>query len=284
MKRHRTSESAFTLVELLIVIGIIAILIAIMLPVLNRVRQQAQRTACAANLFQLGQGMTMYTGQYRFFPSIYVEADKEMAVCWPVMLRQILGGNQKVFYCPAQDSKCEWKADAAGAVQLASEVHTHFGYEIGERLLLSGERGGNGAWFSYGLNILGAHERVGGMIGPEYLIPRGVGMVHYSAEMITVDDQIGVLRATSVRRPSEFILMGDVKVDGDWDTQISPFAGVPHEGLVGDIHSGGANILFLDGHVQWYLRSQLTVKFPPVAEEAAKQAMWNADGQGSRAW
>ena len=59
-----TRRHAFTLIELLVVIAIIAVLMAIMMPALQRVKEQAQEMTCRGNLRQYGLAQVLYLDDY----------------------------------------------------------------------------------------------------------------------------------------------------------------------------------------------------------------------------
>jgi prepilin-type N-terminal cleavage/methylation domain-containing protein/prepilin-type processing-associated H-X9-DG protein len=67
----RPRGAGFTLVELLVVVGIISLLISVLMPALAKARASAERTRCMANLRQVGFAMQMYRNEHRntLFPS-----------------------------------------------------------------------------------------------------------------------------------------------------------------------------------------------------------------------
>ena len=72
LPRHKPSLG-FTLVELLVVIGIIAVLIGILMPVLSKARASANRAVCLSNIRQLGVGILMYCNDNKgWFPTCAV--------------------------------------------------------------------------------------------------------------------------------------------------------------------------------------------------------------------
>ena len=95
MRRHHRHRHAFTLVELLVVIGIIAVLIAVLLPALSSARRAALRTKCLSNMRSLEIAHHMYMNENRgWFIQVGLghggaHADEETA--WVNTLRRYFG-------------------------------------------------------------------------------------------------------------------------------------------------------------------------------------------------
>jgi prepilin-type N-terminal cleavage/methylation domain-containing protein len=101
---RRGSEHGFTLVELLVVIGIIALLIGMLMPALIRARQESQRVQCMSNMRQVGAQLLMYSNQWKgvMFPPGLGDS-KPPANRWPVMVFLPAVYNPPVLNCPSDD-------------------------------------------------------------------------------------------------------------------------------------------------------------------------------------
>ncbi len=80
-------KKGFTLIELLVVIAIIAMLLAILMPALNKVKKIAQRVVCGTNLKGLGTAQVVYANDYDdafvVQRTVFLQAVRAAVVCAP---------------------------------------------------------------------------------------------------------------------------------------------------------------------------------------------------------
>lgn len=130
MRRRSSHRNAFSLVELLVVIGMIAVLIAILFPALSRANEAAKQTKCLSNIKSLGLAFMMYINENKgWFPASALAAPNNLPSDWidwqPSVFSQLaLGGvapylnvsptNYSVLICPSDNPAYRVRGGANG--------------------------------------------------------------------------------------------------------------------------------------------------------------------------
>ena len=207
----------------------------------------------------------MYTQQYGFYPGEACHDPGGDAAIWPVRLRPFMGNDKRSFYCPSQDERCQWTEDGPTPLRRASAIHVRFGYILGEPLIDCF------AYFSYAYNGLGASGDSS----------TGLALYIASSPQPLVRQGYIELRASRVRCPEAMIAIADATADARYDFEMYPSKsqGNPPE-WPGAVHRGGANVLFCDGHVDWYRQADLLID--TLGTPAHVVRMWNFDHRSGR--
>ena len=274
-KRER---AAFTLVELLVVIGIIAILMAILLPVLGRARAVARRLQCQTILRQFGQANQMYMNVFKDWnmPGYWGSPDDNpynrmwggyiefrKALSMPVLAQT------KAYWC-----YFERKWFCPDAVRGLAPSPT------------PGPDPETKTWYfpphySYGMNVEGVD---GGTSGTQSLDIATFPQANPNLKNMSLpapplgSGTIHGYKRKQVRRPTEKLQWADASwvvinslgsgVYPGWNGKISNYDQTK-DFVVGQVpnidpgrttawrHQGGANVCFFDGHVEWLRKDQI---------------------------
>jgi prepilin-type N-terminal cleavage/methylation domain-containing protein/prepilin-type processing-associated H-X9-DG protein len=232
---------AFTLVELLVVVGIIAILISLLLPALNQARESARRTHCAAGLHNIGVAMNVYANENKRRLPAHEGPGNNWFWDVPFPTRDAIikaGATRENFYCPSGDLQNDdqlWDYLGPG------------GWTVSGYFWLMERRGGGGLsnpFFEILNYPLGAPEEMR-RLRKSVVAPR-------AAETELVADA-----NLSVGTPPNRRFAG---IYGGWPSHRSNHLKRGTDGV-------GGNILFLDGHVEWRDISAMKVRFQPGHDE-----------------
>lgn len=255
-----TAAGAFTLVELLVVIGIVAVLAVLILVAIAYAKGMARRIQCASNLHQVGIGLNQFVGDYHVYP-LFLNPDsrngayREHDGSWLTAIERTgLGGgvshggnpwyHRGVWHCPSAYRPSSFPA------RKGFMDYDYNGFGLSGR----SDRDSLG---------LGGHVGFGGSGG--YSPPVGASEVLSPSDMMAVGD--GFEGENGVIKDGVLVLW---RVGGGEDYLGSAKRAYSR-------HQGKANVVFCDGHVE---SPSLRLLFEDTSDAALTR--WNRDHQPHR--
>ena len=230
--------SAFTVVEMLVVIAVIAILASLLLPAVSRTRSSARSAACKANLHQLGLALRMYVDDFGKYPLLSSPIDPARSTGpwkdWPHDLAP---------YLQVAVDQALFDRDQALFDRIFLCTERHRGQAALTRFSRNPKRGT--PYNAYGYNGSGCASDAApyglGLGNPTWMDPSWPRVVEsYSLRLIETSE-------SKVEQPDDMIAI----TCSDLPDQRSVG---PSLNLVqywpANTHNGGANGLFCDGHVE----------------------------------
>lgn len=246
-RRGMRFADAFSLIELLVVLAVIALLASLLMPSLNAAQSSARKIHCMSNLRELGVALQIYLADNGTYP-VAMTANglgNWQRTLWPSATDQVL-------YCPQLMPASDQFLQYFPANQF---IYPHYGYNANGAVRINPPPqnpglGGNFVWTGPGVgNYLAAAENW--VRAPSQMIAMGDGMTFLPPPL--------TLPALSPADPLYTIFPYILEPQG--------YPGVNKK------HDNGANVIFCDGHVQYAAQS-----FWLGSSDAVK-CLWNNDNQ-----
>ncbi len=237
-------KRGFTLIELLVVIAIIALLMAILMPALQRIKEQAKAVACQSNLRQWTLYFSMYTDDNNGFFHRGWNVGSETETSWMAVLRPYYLQQREVCFCPAA-TKASPRSGRFSHVAWGPNFYEEYG--------------------SYGINLYVSNPQPGKEAGKPAIYYWRRRDVTGAAEIpLFLDDRWWDTRPHHMDRPPDF--EGQVE---DWTTNAMKMLCVLR-------HSGFVNGAFADFSTRKIgLKELWTLKWH---QEFDTRGMWTRAG------
>ncbi len=238
-RQRNTMRKAFTLIEILVVIAIVALLAAILFPAFSRTRENARRSSCQSNLKQIGLGLAQYVQDSderlpfsgTLLNTLNVSAGMGAYAWWRINIMPYVK-NTQVFNCPSRAKK-------SSGNYYPTITYT----DQGQSYVLPG------TW-SYGANQSAmplddlAHPSINvARMGKASLLPLIADGTSFNFSGDTAFFRVINSNAPGINGSSDEVSFGPATED--WAR-----------------HFNGSNILFADGHVKFYQQGALSYIAP----------------------